>query len=128
MLVIFVGNFCPMQSDYPFFLHVIREVVSCLPETHEKPCHGTPGFYAGKNLFARVQEDLESLAVYTKRKDYWLERDPKMYFTTPHFDGYDYVLVRLTLVNPNELKHLLLEGWRARATKRAVKEYESLVD
>lgn len=112
-----------MQNDYPFFLHVIRDLVAILPEANEKPCHGTPGFYAGKKLFARIQDDRESLSVYTKRKDYWLGKNPSVYFTTEHFNGYDYVLVRLPLVSPDELRELLLEGWKARATKRAVSVY-----
>ncbi|MBK1438468.1 hypothetical protein JHJ32_00585 [Parapedobacter sp. ISTM3] len=115
-----------LQVDYPFFLHVIREAVSHLPEANERLCHGTPGFYAGKKIFARVQEDLASLAVYTKRKDDLLASNPVVYFTTPHFDGYDYVLVRLARVDFNELAKLLLEGWRERAPKRAIREYESL--
>ena len=123
-MIIFVGNMFTMQTDYSFFLHVIRDAVSNLPEAQEKPCHGTPGFYAGKKLFARIQDDHNSLAVYTKRKNFWLEKDPGVYFTTDHFDGYDYVLVRLARTDPDELKQLLLEGWRERATKRAVAEHE----
>lgn len=113
-----------MQADYPFFLHIIREAVSNLPEAQEKPCHDTPGFYAGKKIFARIQDDLASLAVYTKRKGELLAAHPDVYFTTPHFDGYDYVLVRLASIDPEELKGLLIEGWRERATKRALKVYD----
>jgi hypothetical protein len=30
----------------------LREVIAKLPATLEKPCYGTPGFYAGKKFFA----------------------------------------------------------------------------
>ncbi|MDM8176073.1 hypothetical protein QT327_17240 [Olivibacter sp. 47] len=115
-----------MQTDYPFFLHVIRRAVSALPEVQERLCHGTPAFYAGNKIFARIQDDYESIAVYTKKKDFWLKKDPTIYFTTSHFDGYDYVLIALASADPDELNKVLLEGWFARATKRAVNEYEHL--
>ncbi len=43
-----------------------------------------------------------------------------MYFTTPHFDGYPAVLVRLGKITVKELKDLIVEAWLSRATKRAV--------
>ncbi len=112
-----------MAIDYPFFLHIIRDAVARLPEAQEKPCHGTPGFYAGKCIFARIQDDLQSIAIYTKRKEALLAANPAVYFTTPHFDGYDYISVRLARVDPGELTDLLVEGWQERATKRALKAY-----
>ena len=48
------------------------------------------------------------------------------WFTTPHFDGYDYVLVRerdlgdLDLV---ELAQVVTDAWATRAPKRLVKEH-----
>ena len=41
-----------------------------------------------------------------------------IYFTTPHFDGYAIVLVRLGTIGTGELKELLREGWKARAPKK----------
>ena len=48
-----------------------------------------------------------------------------MFFTTPHYDGYPYVLVRLDAVDRNQLAELLEDAWRIRAPKRVVAEYES---
>ncbi len=53
-------------------------------------------------------------------KEVLLARDPSVYFTTPHFDGYPAVLVRLGKISVKELKDLIVEAWLARATKRAV--------
>ena len=41
------------------------------------------------------------------------------YFTTPHFDGYPYVLVVLRRITPGALKKLLPQACAARATKVA---------
>jgi hypothetical protein len=52
-----------------------------------------------------------------------LAEDPDVYFTTPHFDGFRAVLVRLDRVAAPELEELLVEAWLQRAPKRLAKEY-----
>jgi hypothetical protein len=49
-----------------------------------------------------------------------LARDPGVYFTTPHFDGYPAVLIRLDEISAKELKDVIVEAWLARAPKRTV--------
>ncbi|QLL09472.1 MmcQ/YjbR family DNA-binding protein [Mycobacterium vicinigordonae] len=49
--------------------------------------------------------------------------DPRVYFTTPHFDGYAAVLVRLARIEVPELRELITEGWLTQAPKRLVKEF-----
>lgn len=44
-------------------------------------------------------------------------------FTTPHFDGYPAVLVRLADVPLDELEELVTEAWLARAPARLVAEH-----
>jgi hypothetical protein len=52
-----------------------------------------------------------------------LADDPAVYFTTPHFDGYPAVLVRLADIDPAELHDLLRDAWLARAPKRLARAY-----
>jgi hypothetical protein len=56
-------------------------------------------------------------------KDVLLANDPDAFFTTPHFDGYPAVLIRLERIKAKQLKDVLLEAWLARASKRAVAAY-----
>jgi hypothetical protein len=56
-------------------------------------------------------------------KDALLADDPDVFFTTPHFDGYPAVLVRLERIGREDLEELIVEAWLARAPKRLVKEY-----
>lgn len=55
--------------------------------------------------------------------------DPKgIFFTTPHFDGYPAVLIRigqLALLDRNELRELVVEAWLTRAQKRVAKAWLS---
>jgi hypothetical protein len=49
-----------------------------------------------------------------------------IYFTTPHFDGYPAVLVRipdLARLDREELHDLVAEAWLTRAQKRVAKQW-----
>jgi hypothetical protein len=56
-------------------------------------------------------------------KESRLADDPGVFFTTPHFDGYAAVLVRLDLVGLAELEEVITEAWLARAPKRLANAY-----
>ena len=48
------------------------------------------------------------------------------WFTTPHFDGYQYVLVRerdLGMLDEVELAEVITDAWASRAPKRLVREH-----
>jgi hypothetical protein len=56
-------------------------------------------------------------------KEALLADAPGVYFTTPHFDGYPAVLVRLEAIGADELEELLAEAWLARAPKRLAQAF-----
>ncbi len=49
--------------------------------------------------------------------------EPGVYFTTPHFDGYPAVLVKLAEIQVLELEELITEAWLTQAPKRLVQEF-----
>ncbi len=59
----------------------------------------------------------------TEMKEVLLKADPNVYFTTPHFDGYPAVLIRLDKISLKQLKDVILEAWLCRAPKRAAEAY-----
>jgi hypothetical protein len=56
-------------------------------------------------------------------KEALLADDPTLYFTTPHFDGYPAILVRLDRIGLDDLHELIVEAWLARAPARIAKTY-----
>ena len=56
-------------------------------------------------------------------KDALLADDPEVYFTTPHFNGYRAILVRLGQITMGELRELITEAWLCRAPKRLAAAY-----
>jgi hypothetical protein len=53
-------------------------------------------------------------------KDMLLGSRPAVYFTTPHFDGWPAILVRLPKIPVAELRELLHQSWMERAPKKLV--------
>lgn len=56
-------------------------------------------------------------------KDALLADDPGVFVTTPHFDGYPAILVRLDQVTLEDLDEVIVEAWLARAPKRLAAAY-----
>jgi hypothetical protein len=56
-------------------------------------------------------------------KEALLAADPEVYFTTPHFDGYPAILVRLDDIELPELEELIVEAWLKQAPKRLAAEF-----
>jgi hypothetical protein len=56
-------------------------------------------------------------------KEALLADDPSVYFTTPHFDGFPAILVRLDRIGLDDLREVIVEAWLARAPKRLAKSY-----
>jgi hypothetical protein len=58
-----------------------------------------------------------------RAKEALLADDPGVFFTTPNFDGYPAVLVRLDRIGAAELEELIVEAWLDRAPTRFAKQY-----
>jgi hypothetical protein len=56
-------------------------------------------------------------------KEALLADEPDVFFTTPHFDGYPAVLVRLDRISVADLEEVIVEAWLARAPKRLVRDF-----
>jgi hypothetical protein len=99
-----------------------------LPEVEEGTWFRTPCLRVRKKSFCRMKEDGETLVVRVvdlEDKDALLRSDPAVFFTTPHYDGYAYVLVRLSGVDARQLAELIEDAWRLSAPKRLVAAYDA---
>ncbi|MEV6902918.1 MmcQ/YjbR family DNA-binding protein [Amycolatopsis sp. NPDC051372] len=56
-------------------------------------------------------------------KEALLADEPGVFFTTPHFDGYPAVLVRLAEIDLPTLEEALVEGWLCRVPKKIGKQH-----
>jgi hypothetical protein len=91
----------------------VRRIALSLPDTGERFVHGSQGWHVHNKGFVEHLVAKEAL----------ISDAPDIYFTTPHFDGYAAVLVRLEQIPLDELQELIVEAWLARAPRRLARDY-----
>jgi hypothetical protein len=118
----------------------VRRIALALPETSERVSRGNRQWLVKDKLVVWERPlrraDYEALGdaapdgpilgarvEHLVAKEALLADDPGVYFTTPHFDGYPAVLVRLDRIALEDLEELIVESWLARAPKRLAKRY-----
>ena len=118
----------------------VRRIALALPETTERLSRGNAQWRVRDKLFVWErplrQPDLRALGgeaptgpilgarvEHLFAKDVLLADEPKVFFTTPHFDGYPAVLVCLDEIPVADLEEVIVEAWLCRAPKRLAKDY-----
>ena len=83
-----------------------------------------PSFKVRKRSFVRLkEEDVIVILVDLDEKEALLRAEPDVFFTTPHYDGYSAMLVRLSSIGTEELKEVLTESWRRVAPKKLLTRF-----
>lgn len=100
----------------------ILGLVQDLPEIENGSSYGTPALKVRGKFMARLRDEGAVLVVRCDldEKPFLLEANPETLFTTPHYDGYGAVLVRLDAVPDDELRELLIDAWLLVAPKKLV--------
>jgi hypothetical protein len=118
----------------------VRRLALALPETSEQVSRGLRQWRVRDKGFVWERPlrraDLEALGEQAPEgpilgahvehlgaKEALLASEPDVCFTTPHFDGYPAVLVRLERAAVEQLEELITEAWLARAPKRLAQAY-----
>lgn len=101
------------------FEDVVR-LTADLPGIEAGTSHGTPALRVGKKFMCRMREDGETLvlkAVEDIEQRFLMETQPDVFYKTPHYQGYDIVLIRLSQVGEDQLRDLLEQSWTRLAGK-----------
>jgi hypothetical protein len=83
-----------------------------LPETEESTSYGRPALKVRGKMFVALRSGPDALVVRCDgdEKPFLLEARPDLVFTTPHYDGYPYLLVRLD-APIGEARELVVDSW-----------------
>jgi hypothetical protein len=118
----------------------VREIALSLPETSEETSRDLrawrvkdKGFVWERPLRRSDYEALGDRAPegpilgarveHLGAKEALLADESGTFFTTPHFDGFPAILVRLDAIGLDDLREVIVEAWIARAPKRLAKAY-----
>src|SRR5215470_8882882 len=104
----------------------VREIAFSFPECEEETSERARFKVRGK-AFAWIarERDGGGLAVRVDReeKQLILDANPVVYFTSPHYNGYPAVQVRLEEIGGDELCERLEDAWLIQAPKRLAADY-----
>ena len=118
----------------------VRQFALDLPETSERESRGSVQWRVKDKLFVwerplsktdiralgdRAPEGpiLGAMVADLGDKEALLAEDPRVFFTTPHFNDYAAVLVLLEHISPAQLKTVVVKAWLARAPTRLSEDY-----
>jgi hypothetical protein len=118
----------------------VERIALALPETDEHLTRGKRAWRVKQKLFVWERplsaKEIEQLAgraptgpimgarvEHLGAKEALIASEPELYFTTPHFDGYPAVLLRLERISRADLGELIVEAWFARAPARLAGAY-----
>jgi hypothetical protein len=118
----------------------VARIALALPETSERESRGQRQWKVRDKGFVWERplrpSDLEALGAdapdgpilgarveHVGAKEALLADDPAVFFTTPHFDGYPAILLRLDAITVEDLDEVIVEAWLVQAPKRVAQAY-----
>ena len=85
--------------------------------------YGTPAIKVAGKLIARLREDGDlALKVEDGLRETLIETQPEVFHTTPHYDGYPMLLVRLDVADAEQVNGLVERAWGTLASAKLRKQ------
>ncbi|PZR05238.1 MAG: hypothetical protein DI536_32895 [Archangium gephyra] len=94
-----------------------------LPEVSEGIWYRTPSLQVKKKHFVRLKEDGQSVVFVLESVDaqqFLIKALPKVFFITPHYEGWPAVLARLSKLSVKEARLRLRHAWLQKAPKKLI--------
>jgi hypothetical protein len=105
----------------------VRRIALSLPGAEEATTYGRPCFKVNGRPFVntgRVDGAIVTRAPDEER-DLLMSANPDAYFVTPHYEGWEAVLVRLDAVDEEELAGRLEDSWEFMSSKKPARKRQS---
>lgn len=105
----------------------VRVIARDLPHAEESTTYGSPCFKVRGKLLACIaihrsaEPDTLAVRVDPESRSEMIADAPDVYYLTPHYVNYPFVLVRMNKIQPGALKDLLGGAWRLASVKPARK-------
>jgi len=109
----------------------VRELALSFPEVEESGEERVAFRVRGKLIaWAARERDGGGLGIRVDRdeKQLILDANPDVYFSSPHYDGWPGVQIRLEEIEPKELRERLEDAWLIQAPKRLATAYIAQTD
>ena len=108
----------------------LRKMMLAWPGVEESTSYGTPSFKLKGKFMARLRDDDRDVLVLTPVEDdeqqFLMATQPQAFFLTDHYRVYPTILIRLSQVDPAQLRDLLAQAWCRRAPKKLLAEHDAV--
>jgi hypothetical protein len=104
----------------------VRRFALELPEAEERETWDTPTFRVRNKIFAMFSDGQREIWIKSTHDEQraLIAMDPDTFFFPPYVGPSGWIGVRIRSADRDELRELLIEGWRATAPKRLVAEFD----
>jgi hypothetical protein len=107
----------PSRKSAAVSFETVRAYALALPGAEEGTSYGTPAFKVKGKMFVRRHQTEDAVVVRISFEDRAMRMkvDPESFYITDHYASYPAMLVRLSTVDPDDLRELLEDSWRINA-------------
>ncbi|MEU1603817.1 MmcQ/YjbR family DNA-binding protein [Micromonospora matsumotoense] len=104
----------------------VREFALALPEAVEQETWGHPTFRVRDRIFASTSADGVVAIIRASKEDQaeLMAADPDTFDPADYFGRFGWVRAQLATADPDEIRELVVEGWRRAAPKRLVAHFD----
>lgn len=106
----------------------VVEIAGRFPGVEVGLAWGTPSMKVKGKFMCRWRTNPDALVIRTidlGDAEALLKGRPDVFFSTPHYANYPAVLVRLDVIDREQLAELIEDAWRLQAPKRMVKAFDA---
>lgn len=105
---------------------LIRDLSLELPEAYEQETWGHPTFRVRGAIFSSTSADGLVAIIKASPTDQaeLISADPDTYSKADYFGRFGWVRVKLATARPQEVRELIIEGWRRAAPKTMVATFD----
>jgi hypothetical protein len=106
----------------------VVEIGGRFPGVELGTSYGTPSMKVRNKFICRMRTNPDALVVRTidlADAEALLKGRPDVFFITPHYHTYPVVLVRLDVIEREQLAELIEDAWRLQAPKRVVAAFDA---
>ncbi len=106
----------------------VRQIATAFPGVEEHTVFGSPHFKIGKRFLASIAKiDANTLVLKLPsqlEREFLLTTKPDVYYMADHYASFQCVLIRMPQADPDEVRALFEQAWRAYAPKKLVAGYQ----
>jgi hypothetical protein len=98
------------------------------PGVEQATTFRSPSLRVRRKFMCRLRTNPDALVVRVldlQEAEALTKGQPDVFFTTPHYDGYPYVLARLDVIDVEQLEEVIEDAWRTQAPKTLVRDHDA---